>query len=75
MNGILHKSQIKYLESLRKEKCELILKMEDFALKNNVPILDWKSAEFLETLVQALRPENVLEIGTAIAYSSIRIAR
>lgn len=75
MNGILHKSQIKYLKSLRKEKNELILKMEEYAEKNNVPILDWKSAEFLESLVQAFRPQNVLEIGTAIAYSSIRIAR
>ncbi|MCK9279438.1 MAG: O-methyltransferase [Melioribacteraceae bacterium] len=74
MNGILHNSQIKYLESLRKEKNQLILKMEEYARKNNVPILDWKAAEFLETLVLALRPQKVLEIGTAIAYSSIRIA-
>ncbi|MFA7287917.1 MAG: O-methyltransferase [Melioribacteraceae bacterium] len=75
MSGILHKSQIKYLESLRKEKSELILKMEKYAEENRIPILDWKSAEFLETLIQSLRPKKVLEIGTAIAYSSIRMAR
>ncbi|PKL82485.1 MAG: O-methyltransferase, partial [Ignavibacteriae bacterium HGW-Ignavibacteriae-3] len=32
-------------------------------------------AEFLEQLILAKRPKRVLEIGTAIAYSSIRIAR
>lgn len=49
--------------------------MEEFAAANKVPILDWKSAEFLDQLILMQRPKKVLEIGTAIAYSSIRIAR
>jgi predicted O-methyltransferase YrrM len=49
--------------------------MEEFAREHNVPILDWQSAEFLEQLVLMKNPRRVLELGTAIAYSSIRIAR
>lgn len=75
MNKILFPSQIKYIESFRNEKDPLILEMEEYAKKNNVPILSWQSVEFLEQLIKLHLPKRVLEIGTAIAYSSIRIAR
>lgn len=75
MSNIIYTNQIEYLESLRAEPDPLIKEMEGFALQNRVPILDWKSAELLEQIVMMLNPKRVLEIGTAIAYSSIRIAR
>ncbi|MDH7605140.1 MAG: O-methyltransferase [Melioribacter sp.] len=75
MNKIIYEKQIKYLESLRNVHDPIIKEMEEFAKANNIPILDWKAAEFLEQLILMLRPKRVLEIGTAIAYSSIRIAR
>lgn len=75
MNGILYNNQIKYLESLRAEHDPLIKEMEEYAKENRIPILDWKAAEFLEQLIIIIRPKRVLEIGTAIGYSSIRIAR
>lgn len=75
MSKIIYENQLKYLELLRSSPDPLIKEMEDYAKANNVPILDWKAAEFLEQLVLMLRPKRVLEIGTAIAYSSIRIAR
>ena len=74
MNKILFPAQIKYLESFRKEEDPLILEMEEFAAENKIPILDWQSANFLEQLIRIHNPKRVLEIGTAIAYSSIRIA-
>ncbi len=74
MDQILYPSQIKYLEKLRKEPSEVIKEMEEFASKNKVPILDWNAAELLEQLILLKQPKSVLEIGTAIAYSSIRIA-
>jgi len=40
-----------------------------------VPILSWQSADLLEILIKMMKPKRVLEIGTAIAYSSIRIAK
>ncbi len=75
MNRILIQAQEKYLDKFKREDDPLILKMEEFAEKHNVPILSWQSADFLEILIKMLKPDRVLEIGTAIAYSSIRIAK
>lgn len=75
MSNILFPSQKKYLESFRKDSDSLLKEMEDFAEDNKVPILDWQSSELLEKLIEIYKPERVLEIGTAIGYSTIRIAR
>jgi caffeoyl-CoA O-methyltransferase len=75
MNKIILSSQLEYISSFRKKSDSLIDEMEEFAREHNVPILDWQSAEFLEQLVLMKNPRRVLELGTAIAYSSIRIAR
>ena len=75
MSSIYYPSQEKYLRSFRKESDELLKEIEEFAKLHNVPILSWQSAEFIEQLVLMIKPKRVLEIGTAIAYTSIRIAR
>lgn len=75
MTKILYPAQKKYLESYRKKEDKLILEMEEYAHEHHVPILDWHAIEFIEKLIIINKPERVLEIGTAIAYSTIRIAR
>jgi len=75
MGNIIYQNQIDYLKSLRKEPDELIFRMEKYAEEKDIPILDWNAAELLEQMISVKKPKRVLEIGTAIAYSSIRIAR
>jgi predicted O-methyltransferase YrrM len=75
MGEILYLTQTKYIGGFRTEKDTLILEMEKYAEENKVPVLSWQSADFLEQLILIKKPKRVLEIGTAIAYSSIRIAR
>lgn len=75
MSGILHPTQVKYLKQFKKEDDPLIIEMEKYAKEYNVPILSEQSADFLEQIVILINPKRVLEIGTAIAYSTIRIAR
>jgi len=75
LNKILFPAQAEYLNHFANHKDPLIIEMEKFAHENNVPILDQNSSAFMEVLIKMLRPKRVLEIGTAIAYSSIRIAR
>ena len=74
MDKILYPSQHKYLYQFKVQDDPLINEMEKYAEEHNIPILDWKSAEFMEILIRTINPKRVLEIGTAIAYSSIRIA-
>jgi predicted O-methyltransferase YrrM len=75
MSGILFPTQLKYLEQFKNEKDPLIEEMEKYAVKFNVPILSNQAIEFMELLIRIINPKRVLEIGTAIAYSSIRIAK
>ncbi|MBT8380438.1 MAG: O-methyltransferase [Ignavibacteria bacterium] len=75
MNKIFNPTQLKYISSFRKENDDLLKEMEKFAQENNVPILFWQSAEFIEQIVRMINPKRVLELGTAIAYTTIRIAR
>ncbi len=75
MDKILYSSQKKYLEQFLKNNDSLIDEMEIFAKENKIPILKKDSIWFLEIIINLLKPKFVLELGTAIAYSSIRIAR
>jgi len=75
MSGILYPTQIKYLKQFKKDDDPLIIEMEQYAKEHNVPILSWQAAAFLEQVVLMVNPKRVLEIGTAIAYSTIRIAK
>jgi predicted O-methyltransferase YrrM len=75
MDKIIYPNQLDYISSLRGEVDPLLKEMEEFAAVKKIPILNWNSAELLEAIILSQKPKRVLEIGTAIAYSSIRIAR
>ena len=47
------------------------LELRKFAEKENVPIMKLESKEFLKSLLAIKRPKSILEIGTAIGYSSL----
>ena len=47
------------------------LELRKFAEEENVPIMKLESKEFLKSLLAIKRPKSILEIGTAIGYSSL----
>lgn len=47
------------------------LELREYAEANNVPIMKTETKEFLKTLVSISKPTSILEIGTAIGYSSL----
>lgn len=75
MDKILYPSQKKYIEKVNRNTEAIISEMEQYAAENRIPILYPESINFLEQLVVIIKPKRVLEIGTAIAYSTIRIAK
>jgi predicted O-methyltransferase YrrM len=75
MSKIIFPVQSDYIKSFRKKPDGLIEEMENYAKEHNVPILSWQSADFIEQLVLVKNPKRVLELGMAIAHTSIRIAR
>jgi hypothetical protein len=64
-----------YIRSLEQSKEPVLIEIEEFAIKNKVPIIEVEVARFLEFLVMLKKPKRILEIGTAIGYSSIIMNR
>ena len=64
-----------YLERLRPERDPLLAEMEELARLERIPIVEWETGRLLATLVRALRPRLVLEVGTAIGCSTLHMAR
>lgn len=57
------------------EKDEGILKeLRNYAKLNNIPIIQPEVAKLLLVLGRIVKPERILEIGTAIGYSSILLS-
>lgn len=49
--------------------------MEKYACENYIPIAKPEVADFLGFIVRLKKPDNILEIGTAIGFSSIIMAK
>jgi predicted O-methyltransferase YrrM len=62
-----------YLAELRPGRSEVMAEMEAVAERDRVPIVSWETGRFLASLCHALDPV-VLEVGTAIGYSTLHMA-
>jgi predicted O-methyltransferase YrrM len=71
--AILDEQVQRYLHELRPERSELMAEMEAVAERDSVPIVPWETGRFLAALCRALDPQ-VLEVGTAIGYSTLHMA-
>jgi len=74
-DAIIHREQAEYLDRLLPANTGLIAEMEEDAHRNNVPIADREVALFLEITARAMRAQRVLEIGMAIGYAALHLAR
>ena len=63
-----------YLDELRPTRSAAMEEMEAAAARDGVPIVQWQTGRFLASLVRALDPGLVLEVGTAIGYSTLHMA-
>ncbi|MBY7143303.1 O-methyltransferase [Virgibacillus sp. NKC19-3] len=50
-----------------------VMEMEREAKKENVPIMEPASMHFVMLLIKIMKPKRILEIGTAIGYSALRM--
>jgi predicted O-methyltransferase YrrM len=64
-----------YLERLRPARDGVMAEMEALARAERIPIVEWETGRLLATLVATIRPRLVLEVGTAIGYSTLHMAR
>lgn len=64
-----------FIDSLYKDGDDFMEALREEAVRDNVPIIRRQSEGFMKSLLLLKRPENILEIGTGIAYSSIFMAK
>ncbi|BCJ86291.1 O-methyltransferase [Effusibacillus dendaii] len=64
-----------YIRELVPPRDQLLRAMEQRAEELYIPILDLETAQFLRVTLQQLQPKRILEIGSAIGYSGIWMAR
>ncbi len=64
-----------FIDSYFTEQDEFIGKLEQEALKDGVPIIRRDTQQLLRFLLAAQRPERILEIGTAVGFSAIMMAK
>jgi len=70
---ILDERVERYLHDLRPERSEVMTEMEALAERDSVPIVHWETGRLLAALCRTLDP-IVLEVGTAIGYSTLHMA-
>jgi len=63
-----------YLEELIPKRPDLLLKIERYAKENGIPIMELAGIEAMIQLLRIQNPHAILEVGTAIGYSALRMA-
>lgn len=71
MSNITYDYMEDYIRSLVPERSGTLKEIEDFALENKVPIVQKETGIFLEFITSMKKPKRILELGTAIGFSSI----
>lgn len=62
-----------YIASFTEEESPLIAEMESFAVEHRIPIMDRNGIDTFIGLLRIQQPKQILEIGSAIGYSAIRM--
>ncbi|MFS0861663.1 O-methyltransferase [Fredinandcohnia sp. 179-A 10B2 NHS] len=64
-----------YLEALIPAREQKIVEIEQYAIENNIPIMELVGIDTMLQILRIAQPKRILEIGTAIGYSAIRMAK
>lgn len=64
-----------FLHSLEREEEPVVAAIEKEALEEEVPIIRKETQSLLKVLLEMKKPEKILEIGTAVGFSSILMSR
>lgn len=75
LDAIIQKEQAEYLDQLLPAGDPLLMEMEAYAAEHDVPIADREVALFIEITARATGARKALEIGMAIGYSVVHLAR
>ncbi len=70
----MNKNLDEYIQTLVPSRNALLSEMEEYAKDNGVPIMELTGMESMLQILKIQKPRTILEIGTAIGYSALRMA-
>jgi len=73
-DNINHEYIIRYLRDNLPKSEGLLAELEEFANENSVPISQPESIKLIEVLIKLTNAKKILEVGSAIGYSAIRMS-
>ena len=72
--SLLNEKLHSYIESLIPERNPLFTEMEQYAKAHQVPIMELAGMEAMLQILRIQNPKAILEVGSAIGYSALRMA-
>src|ERR1043165_3136069 len=75
LDAIIQRNQAEYLDQLLTQSDPLLAEMAAYAAEHRGPIADREGSRFLETTARISGARKALEIGMAIGYSVVHLAR
>ena len=75
IDAIIQLDQAEYLDRLIPQNDPLLAEMEKYGAEHGVPSADREVALFVEITARAINAKRALEIGMAIGYTTLHLAR
>ena len=71
---IVKEEIVEFMRTRQTQNTGFLKELEDFAHKENIPIIPHETVAFFRLLMQILQPQRILEVGTAIGFSALLMA-
>lgn len=68
---IVEERMVTYMNSLDRGNTPFLNELEQEAIQNRVPIIRREMQSFLKVLLQIKAPKRILEVGTAVGFSTL----
>ena len=65
---------VEFMRHRQKQVTGSLKELENFARKENIPIIFHETVAYFRFLMEIIQPKNILEIGTAIGFSALLMA-
>ena len=65
---------VEFMRHRQKQVTGSLKELENFARKENIPIIPHETVAYFRLLMETIQPKNILEIGTAIGFSALLMA-
>ncbi|KXT76208.1 O-methyltransferase [Streptococcus sp. DD12] len=71
---VVKEEVVAFMRQHQKAESGFLADLEDFAQRENIPIIPKETAAYFRLLLKLVAPSNILEVGTAIGYSALLLA-